>query len=69
MDYYGGSFIGKSFDKKKFKNLGTLTFPEGLAYPSRVTFSQRKRKAINFHHSKPEINYVTLLDTDFKILQ
>ena len=55
MDYYGGSFIGKSFDRKKLKNLGTLTFPEVLAYPSIVTFSQRKRKAINFHDSKPEI--------------
>ena len=52
MDYYGGSFIGKSFDRIV---LITLTFPDVLAYPSRVTFSQRKRKAINFHDSKPEI--------------
>ena len=59
MNYYKGSFTGKSFDRKKIKNLGTLTFPEGLAYPYRVTFRQRKKKATNFHHNKPEILQLT----------
>ena len=47
LNYYEDSFIGKSFHWKKFENLGSLTFLEGLGYPSRITLRQMDRQATN----------------------
>lgn len=49
LNYYEDSFIGKSFYWKKFENLGSLTFLEGLGYPSRITLRQRNRQETNAH--------------------
>ena len=46
---------GQDFERKRFENLGTLTFPEKWANQLGITIRQRNRQATNFYHSRPEV--------------